>query len=100
MIQEIYHLLDRQSKTTKAIEQLIKEFSAMLPNHFSAPYFVPSPLENLNSVLRANCSNSRCSVIAVVHLEREKDGILRIKEQKPLFDRFSNPCDLCKKLQI
>jgi len=48
--------------------------------------------------LRANCSNDGYSVRAVVHIERGRDRILRIKEEKPIFDRQKNPCDECKKL--
>ncbi|GAB4219100.1 MAG: hypothetical protein Fur009_3550 [Candidatus Microgenomates bacterium] len=95
---EVYYLLDSQSRQTKAIEKLINEFALMLPSHFGEAYFVPSPMESLPSVLRANCSNPKCSVRAIVHLERGENGVLRIKEERPLFDRFSNACELCKEL--
>ena len=69
----------------------------MLPSQFGKPYFVASPVAGLASVLRANCTNG-CSVRAVVHIKRGNDGILRIEEEKPIFDRQKNPCDKCKEL--
>jgi hypothetical protein len=99
MLQEIYHLLDpKVAENSAAIRKLLGEFSSMLPSQFGRPYFVPSPNPDLLSVLRANCSNPGCSVRAVVHIERNKRGILRIKEEKPIFDRQGNPCSDCKKL--
>jgi formamidopyrimidine-DNA glycosylase len=70
----------------------------MLPPQFGRPYFVPSPHPTLASVLRANCSNPGCSVRAVVHIERDESGRLKIRKEKPIFDRQKNPCDECKKL--
>jgi hypothetical protein len=71
----------------------------MLPPQFGKPYFIPSPpVGNLASVLRANCSNDGCSVRAVVHIIRDNNGMLKISEREPTYDRLSNPCKDCKKL--
>jgi len=101
MTQEIYGLLDQKvAENSPVIKELLKEFSSMLPSQFGNPYFVPSPNPDLLSVLRANCSNPSCSVRAAVHIKRNKGGILRIKEEKPIFDRQKNPCSDFKKLFI
>jgi len=99
MTQEIYGLLDpKVAENSAAIRKLLEEFSSMLPSQFVKPYFVSSPpVGNLVSVLRANCSNDGCSVRAVVHIIRD-NGMLKISEREPTYDRFSNPCKDCKKL--
>jgi hypothetical protein len=99
MLQEVYHLLDpKVAENSPVIKELLKEFSSMLPSQFGRPYFVPSPNPDLLSVLRANCSKRGCSVRAAVHIKRNKEGILIIIEEKPIFDRQKNPCSNCKKL--
>jgi hypothetical protein len=98
MIQEIYYLLNlKVAENSPAVRELLNQFTSMLPDQFGQPYFVPSPVGNLASVLRANCTNKDCSVRAVVHIERES-GILKIKEKKPIFDRQKKSCDKCKEL--
>jgi len=99
MIKEAYYLLDpKVTKESPVIQELLSQFSSMLPSQFGKPYFVASPVTSLASVLRANCRNDGCSVRATVHVERDNDGILKIKEEEPIFDRQKNPCDKCKKL--
>lgn len=98
--QEILGLLDRSAlEKSPAIIKLLEEFKNMLPGHFSKPYIVVAPSgSNFKSVLRANCSNQDCSVRAVVHLIRGEDGVLKIEEEKPNFDRTRKACDQCKRL--
>lgn len=98
--QEILGLLDRSVlENLPVIKKLLNEFQKMLPGHFSKPYILPAPAGfNFKSVLRANCSNQDCSVRAVVHLTKGKDGVLKIEEEKPNFDRAGKACDQCKKL--
>jgi len=100
MLQEIYHLLDpKVAENSLAIKELLRKFSSMVPPQFGKPYFIPSPpVGNLASVLRANCSNDGCSVRAVVHIIRDNNGMLKISEREPTYDRLSNPCKDCKKL--
>ncbi len=99
-IQEILGLLDRSAlENLPAIRRLLNKFQEMLPGHFGKPYFIPAPaVSNFKSVLRANCSNLDCSVRAVVHLVRGDDGMLKIEEEKPNFDRTGKACDECKKI--
>lgn len=97
-LKNVYSLLDKDCLNNKAIQKLIEHFRKMIPDHFKMPYFVPSPIESLPDVIRANCGKPNCSVRAVVHVIRGLDGRLIIKEEKPIFDRLSNPCDQCQGL--
>jgi len=101
MLSEGYFLLEPSvTEELPVIQILKKQFASMLPSQFGEPYFVPSPVVNLPSVLRANCTKKGCSVRAFVHLTRENgNGELRIKEKNPRFDRFGNVCDQCKKIK-
>lgn len=98
--QEILGLLDGSVlENSPAIKKLLNEFQKMLPGHFGKPYIVPAPSgSNFKSVLRANCTNPDCSVRAFVHLIRGEDGVLKIEEEKPNFDRKRKACDDCKRL--
>lgn len=80
-----------------AVKRLLGQFKEMLPAHFGKPYAsAPTFNSGLDIVLRANCGNHGCSVMAVVHLGRDQSGRLKIREEKPLFGRLNNPCNQCQ----
>ena len=94
-----------QFEKSPAIKTLMEDFASALPVHFGKPTFFPAPPNmNLEHVIRANCKNKECSVRACVHVVRDAQGMLTIKEKtidgkvKIDYSRTKHNCPDCQKL--
>lgn len=94
-----------QLEKSPAIKALMADFADALPAHFNKPIFFPAPPNmSLEHVIRANCKNIECSVRACVHVIRDAQGMLTIKETTIDgkvdidYSRTKHSCPDCQKL--
>lgn len=108
-IQEYLGLLSHTNmERLPAVVGFKQELAASLPDYFTAPRITAAPpnSEKFLSVLRADCAHPECSVRAIVHIWRDENKQLSIKERaengsiQPDFDRTTKICSDCRKMLV